>query len=392
MTDAMEPGEREPARVRIVAITVDDPILGGSLRLELGQRRTVLVGRNGAGKSRILESLQDAAYAPVIPFLKLHPTQAKLEVELDGAPFLYGYASSPGPEERMAWDWKESCVDSVTGRALWQVGDSGVVTDAGGRLALPRGVGLLHVANPPAFSSPPQAELLRRLLWGASLMRAGVPRHAALREALRLQRSRSNGSLRSADRWTGRDNDRLIEAIKTLASWFEAERDRFDAVIEIGRRLQILRELSVHIKDLEAPTLPHQPHQPDQEAEVFVDGVNFGYLSGGTQRLIELVIKLVDPGVTVLLLEEPETLVHPGLLRRLLAELDALGPGKQVVISTHSPMVIDWTRAEDVRLVERTPEGVTSVRMLSADEQTRLRIYLDDDLALSDFMFSGAMD
>ncbi|HEY0138521.1 MAG TPA: AAA family ATPase, partial [Nannocystis sp.] len=162
------------------------------------------------------------------------------------------------------------------------------------------------------------------------------------------------------------------------------------AVVAIGRRLQVLQSLEIQVKRLDAH--PHQSDAPTHEAEVFVDGVNFGYLSDGTQRLIELVIKLVDPVVTVLLLEEPETSVHPGLLRRLLAELEALGPGKQVVISTHSPMVIDWTAAGDVRLVERTPEGITSVRTLSADEQARLRIYLDDDLALSDFMFSGAMD
>lgn len=95
MTDATEPGAHEPAGARIVAVTVDDPILGGSLRLELGERRTVLVGRNGAGKSRILESLQSAVFAPVIPFLKLHPIQAKLEVELNGASLLYSYVSLP---------------------------------------------------------------------------------------------------------------------------------------------------------------------------------------------------------------------------------------------------------------------------------------------------------
>ena len=54
--------------------------------------------------------------------------------------------------------------------------------------------------------------------------------------------------------------------------------------------------------------------------------------------------------------------------------------------------MLDWSEAHDVRLVERSAEGVTTARSLSADEHARLRFYLDDDLALSDFMFSGAMD
>lgn len=395
MTDATQPGAREPAGTRVVAVTVDDPVLGGSLRLALGEHKTtVLVGLNGAGKSRILESLHDTASASVNLTAEPRPLRAKIEFELDGLPLVYSYATERVLDadlaDRMSWYWKEQCVDAVAGRKLWQVGGGSASVDEGPEVMMLPIIGLLHLRTTSAFHMPPQVDPLRRLLRGVRLMRAGVPRHGSVREALRLQRPRHNAPVQSGAYWTGKGDERLVEAIKILASWHETERERFDAVVEIGRRLQVLQSLIVQVKDLEGS--PNHPDAPAYEAEVFVDGVNFGYLSDGTQRLIELVIKLVDPAVTVLLLEEPETSVHPGLLRRLLAELDALGPGKQVVISTHSPMVIDWTRAEDVRLVERTSEGVTSVRSLSADERARLGIYLDDDLALSDFMFSGAMD
>jgi len=387
-----EPETHESAGARIVAITMDDPVLGGPLRLSLGPQRTVLVGRNGAGKSRILESLRGAAFAAVSLGEVRSPAVVGCEYELGGECFKYEYAWTPGPDggpdERWSWVWNEKCVEVGSGREIWQVIDGTLlVGQKPSNLFMPHMVGLLHIGDVPTV--PPQAVALRGLLYGLHLIHAGVPRHGLVRDVLRLQGQGRNGAAHSGPRWTGRGDERLIDVLKTLVHWFETERDRFDAVMEIGRRLQVLRELVVHIKELEIGT---SKHPSVLEAEVFVDGVNFGYLSDGTQRLIELVIKLVDPAVTVLLLEEPETSVHPGLLRRLLAELDALGPGKQVVISTHSPMVIDWTRAEDVRLVERTSEGVTSVRSLSADERARLGIYLDDDLALSDFMFSGAMD
>src|SRR5277367_4520633 len=55
----------EPApKPRVLAVEVGGwPGLGGRVRLELGERRTVLVGKNGAGKSLLLEGIWEAATA-----------------------------------------------------------------------------------------------------------------------------------------------------------------------------------------------------------------------------------------------------------------------------------------------------------------------------------------
>lgn len=73
----------------------------------------------------------------------------------------------------------------------------------------------------------------------------------------------------------------------------------------------------------------------------------------------------------MLLLEEPETGIHPGLLQRVLAELEAYSTERQIIVSTHSLALVDWARPDDIRLVERT-DGTTSVRGLSDDERARL--------------------
>lgn len=390
MNDRDEPVAPEPASDRVVAVTVDDPGLGGLLRLTLGARRTVLVGKNGAGKSRLLEDLHGAALAAIRLSTLDRPERAKFELQVGGASLEYSYVCARVPEptaepdDRMSWYWTEQCVEVGTGRKLWDVGD-GVATIGGGQpVAMMPIHGLLHLRSSAAFTFPPEVDPLRALLRGVRLIRAGVPRHGTVREAVRLQCSRGTDG-RTASPWTGRGDERLLDVVKTLVSWFEVERDQFDAAVEIGRRLQVLQKIEVEIDDY-----PHPP--AEQEAEMFVDGVNFGLLSDGTQRIVELIVKLVDPAVTVLLLEEPETSVHPGLLGRVLAELDAVDHGRQVVISTHSLGVVDATAADDIRVVERSAAGVTSVRPLNADEQQRLRIYLDDGLELADFLFSGALD
>ncbi len=380
----------EPASDRIVAVTVDDPALGGLLRLTLEARRTVLVGKNGAGKSRLLEDLHAAALAATRLGTRGPPERVKFELQVGGAPLHYSYVCARVPErtadpdDRMSWYWNEQCLDAATGRQLWQVGEGIATIGDGQPVAMIPIHGLLHLRSSSAFTFPPEVDPVRALLRGVRLIRAGVPRQATTREAVRLQCPRGRDS-RAASPWTGHGDERLLDVVKTLVSWFEVEREQFDAVVEIGRRLQVLHEIEVKIDDY-----PHPP--AELEAEMFVDGVNFGLLSDGTQRILELVIKLVDPAVTVLLLEEPETSVHPGLLGRLLAELDAHDPGRQVVISTHSLGVVDAAASGDIRIIERTAAGTTSVRPLNAEEQQRLRIYLDDGLELADFLFSGALD
>ncbi|MBK9757632.1 MAG: ATP-binding protein [Nannocystis sp.] len=390
MQDLDESAAQEPASDRIVAVTVEDPALGGLLRLTLEARRTVLVGKNGAGKSRLLEDLHAAALAATRLGTRGRPERVKFEVQLGGVPLDYSYVCTRAPErtedpdDRMSWYWNERCIDAATGRRLWQVGEGIATIGDDQPVAMIPIHGLLHLRSSSAFTFPSEVDPLRALLRGVRLIRAGVPRQATAREPVRLQRVR-DGVGQAGSPWTGRGDDRLLDVVKTLVSWFEVRRDQFDAVVEVGRRLQVLQEIDV--------TLEAHPHPPaEQEAELFVDGVNFGLLSDGTQRIVELVIKLVDPAVTVLLLEEPETSVHPGLLGRVLAELDAFDPGRQVVISTHSLGVVDAAAAGDIRVVERSAAGTTSVRPLNADEQQRLRIYLDDGLELADFLFSGALD
>lgn len=93
----------------------------------------------------------------------------------------------------------------------------------------------------------------------------------------------------------------------------------------------------------------------------------------------------------MVLLEEPETAIHPGLLNRLLEEIDAHSHERQIVLSTHSPALLNWAQPEDVRLVTRL-NGKTEARRLTADELSRVGMYLDDDLGMADFVFSGALE
>lgn len=101
-------------------------------------------------------------------------------------------------------------------------------------------------------------------------------------------------------------------------------------------------------------------------------------LSDGTLRFIALAVMEQDPGATgVVCLEEPENGIHPqrveAMLRLLgdmavdpLEDVDEANPLRQVLMSTHSPLVVHDAAADDVVFAEaRTHQlGLRTVRGL----------------------------
>lgn len=70
---------------------------------------------------------------------------------------------------------------------------------------------------------------------------------------------------------------------------------------------------------------------------------------------------------SVLLLEEPETGIHFGLLRSVMKLLRDMttgahgGPPTQILLTTHSPMLLNLVEPEEIRVVQRGEDGATRV-------------------------------
>lgn len=74
-----------------------------------------------------------------------------------------------------------------------------------------------------------------------------------------------------------------------------------------------------------------------------------------------------------------------GARERLLAVIDAYSLDRQIVVSTHSPQVVNWGRPEDLRLVERDGDA-TAVRSLADEDLANVVRHLQD-VELADLVF-----
>ena len=97
------------------------------------------------------------------------------------------------------------------------------------------------------------------------------------------------------------------------------------------------------------------------------------------------VLRHIDP-VSVLLIEEPENGLHPARVADVVRVLrDVASRGCQCIIATHSPLLVNELRPEEVSVVTRTEEAGTRVTPIAdtANFEDRKKVYALGELWVS---------
>ena len=114
-------------------------------------------------------------------------------------------------------------------------------------------------------------------------------------------------------------------------------------------------------------------------------------MSDGTLRAIGLLAAVFQrPVPSLIAVEEPEATIHPGALESVLDLLRHASKHMQVVITTHSPELLDakWITDSHLRIVEWT-EGATRVAPVS--DATRKALH-DHLMGAGELLRSNALD
>jgi hypothetical protein len=389
----------------------DSAALGGDVRLDLHPRTTVLVGRNGAGKSALMEKIIGGADGATGVVEDGYPDPGRFACEIcrrNQPESVVRYAcrwrpsqaegsieSLPPDERRKQGDSYAEIAEICSirgGEVLWELKDGLLRRNDGSTDTLPPGRGLLNYwwSRRRPFVFDHMVEPLNDILYmGMFYVRAGVPRADKGREAVIVPYPWPFTGAAKLERRYAHISRGIRELTLDLASWHEHQRSSLGELVEIGRRLGIFSIIEVSV--FPNPEHAADVRAPPQLAAVSVDGINLGLLSDGTLRVMEILSALINPTISLLLVEEPEIAVHPGLLARLLEEVDAYSVDRQVILSTQSPQVVSWAQPDALRLVERIA-GTTSVRSLNDEEHSRVERYLRDEGTLGEYLYAGGID
>jgi predicted ATPase len=90
------------------------------------------------------------------------------------------------------------------------------------------------------------------------------------------------------------------------------------------------------------------------------------FASDGTLKMLAYLVLLNDPMIPPFIgIEEPENFLHPRLLPGLAEECRASSEHGQLLITTHSPFILNSMRPDEVRILYRDEKGYTRVERAS---------------------------
>lgn len=101
-------------------------------------------------------------------------------------------------------------------------------------------------------------------------------------------------------------------------------------------------------------------------------------VSDGTLRMLGLLVAVYQPGrATVLGVEEPEATVHPAVTEQILEVLRDAARFRQVLVTTHSPDLLDFRDlADDQIRVVTNPKNTTVIATLAQTSRQAVREHL----------------
>jgi hypothetical protein len=232
--EPMPPGA-DANKGRLLSFELEDIfVFPRAALLELSDRLTVLVGKNGAGKSALMEGCQTAAqYATggaredVMRRLIYTPVNFRLVFEFEGDKYRFAFTNHPvasGGDEDVDLDaetdvaepeWTEECRRTDTNALIWRV-ENGGATIGNSTIRLQPGTGLLRLAPPETLPRHPLVSWLRRTLLSVRLVQAGVPRTTTERQMSVVQRDAETG-------WFPVGANRIDALTAVLVNWQERD-------------------------------------------------------------------------------------------------------------------------------------------------------------------------
>ena len=394
---------------RLLSFTLDGwSVLGGRVTVSLHDGVAVLVGRNGAGKSAILEGFQANSSCAIGKFNPVSQNDVDnvpkiLEIEILTSTkrrlkYNYEYVTiSPSDKddeldystvddsEENLFSWNDCC-QYLDGQKeiLWTTnkGETTIKNDGIPITILSSSLlGGFRISRNQTLDFPDEILLLRAVLQGVNILNNSPIRRLSFREEVLLKVSRKT----FPSKFNFDLPKNLLRQILILM-----ETGELDELKSVCQRVG-LGKISEQ-KSFQRASLDENTNEEEYVFSVKLDDVDIGLLSDGTLRVLSIIVEIIasNPSSTIII-EEPEAQIHPAMLAKLLNEIETYTYGENLIVSTHSPQVVSWARPEKINLVYRK-DGRTFVRKLGEDDIHNVITYLSEEGDLGEWIYSGILD
>lgn len=98
--------------------------------------------------------------------------------------------------------------------------------------------------------------------------------------------------------------------------------------------------------------------------DYFGEEIDINELSSGEKHIFLriLSIKMLEPENSIIMIDEPESSLHPKWQQKIVKVLERIGKNNQIMIATHSPHILGSVAKENIILLRKNEEGIITVR------------------------------
>ena len=145
----------------------------------------------------------------------------------------------------------------------------------------------------------------------------------------------------------------------------------------------LMKDLLVFFKDIDTEKFAEKSVMIKLQENYYNDDYLRAYLlSDGTINITALIIALYFEEKDTIIVEEPERNIHPHLISRLIDMMKDASRTKQIIVTTHSPEVVNHAGLENLLLVSRNDDGFSTIS--KPCQKKEVKIFLENELGLDE--------
>lgn len=181
-------------------------------------------------------------------------------------------------------------------------------------------------------------------------------------------------------------HERLTKTGDNVANVIQYLLEQHPARLE--RIFEVLRSRVPRIEKVLAEPMPDGRLLLQIKDAPFMQPILARFASSGTLKMLAYLIMLYDPNPPPFIgIEEPENFLHPRLLPDLAEECRLAAASTQLLVTTHSPFLLNALRPNEVRILWRDESGYT--HSVCADEIERIRNFVANGALLGHLWMEG---
>lgn len=138
--------------------------------------------------------------------------------------------------------------------------------------------------------------------------------------------------------------------------------------LEYNKIEEAIKKINPHFKDINSAAFGSKLYLVLRE-ECLAKSVSIEQISEGTLSYLLLLSILFNPERgNLICIEEPETNLHPDMINTISNAIEEGSKETQIIITTHSPLLLNSFDIEDVLIFEKSDRNETEVKIKSSDE------------------------